>query len=138
MFAWSRKAKKSLRDISGKPEIVRTAQGCFACGMRVWLDDRRGPPDGDWIWVTTAAEAIVILELDEVEELSLDHELGLGGEAGGQRTDLDVLRWIQKQVATSGYEPPRLAVHSANRPALERMQRAIDSINRLAGQPATD
>lgn len=104
--------------------------------MRVWLDDLREPPDGNWVWVTTPAEAIVLLELDEVEELDLDDDLGLRDEDRSEMSGHDVLRWIERQVATAGFVPPRLRVHSARPLEDERMQRAIDSINRRNGKRA--
>ena len=63
----------------------------------------------------------MILELDEVEELSLDHDLGLAREDGRELTGYDVFRWIEKQVATVGFVPPKLSGHSANPPGHERM-----------------
>jgi hypothetical protein len=104
--------------------------------MKVWLDDRRDPPDGDWVWVTTPAEAIHLLAAGDIEELSLDHDLGLIDEGGREQTGYDVLLWIEEQVATAGLVPPRLVVHSANPPAHERMQRAIDAVNRRAASAA--
>ena len=38
---------------------------------------------------------------------------GFVGETGREQTGFDVLRWIEKQVAIAGLEPPKLAVHSA-------------------------
>jgi NAD+-processing family protein with receiver domain len=100
--------------------------------MRVWLDDRREPPAG-WVWVRTPHEAIDLLSSGEVEELSLDHDLGLVDDSGRERTGYDVVLWIEEQVATEALIPPRLAVHSANPPAHERMLRAIEAINRRTG-----
>ena len=101
--------------------------------MKVWLDDRREPPPG-WVWVKTPAETITLLEACEVEELSLDHDLGLFGEDGREETGYDVLLWIEEQVVLHGFRPPTLAVHSANSAALERMERAIESINARAAR----
>jgi hypothetical protein len=98
--------------------------------VRVWLDDRRRPPDDSWIWVTTPEETVSLLQHGTVEELSLDHDLGLVDEGGREKTGYDVLTWIEEQVAVAGFRSPRLTVHSANPPAHERMQRAIDSIVR--------
>jgi Cyclic-phosphate processing Receiver domain len=81
------------------------------------------------VWVKTPQEAVELLKSGEVEELSLDHDLGLTEESGREQTGYDVLLWIEEQVATAGFRPPRLVVHSANPPAHERMQRAIDAIN---------
>ena len=43
--------------------------------MRVYLDDER-KPGGDWVVTHTPAETIALLETGEVEELSLDHDVG--------------------------------------------------------------
>ena len=99
--------------------------------MKVWLDDRRDPPPG-WVWVQTPDETIALLEAGSVEELSLDHDLGLWDANGREQTGYDVLLWIEEQVVLHGFRPPVLAVHSANSGARERMERAIDSIHRYA------
>lgn len=101
--------------------------------MKVWLDDRREPPPG-WMWVTTPAEAIELVQAGEVEELSLDHDLALWDNEGREQTGYDVLAWIEGQVALHGLKPPALTVHSANPAAHERMQRAIEAIQRQARQ----
>jgi hypothetical protein len=44
--------------------------------VRVWLDDRREAPEG-WVRVRTPEEAIELLRRGGVDELSLDHDLGL-------------------------------------------------------------
>jgi hypothetical protein len=99
--------------------------------MKVWVDDRREPPPG-WVWVKTPAETIALLDSGEVDELSLDHDLGLWDDDGREQTGYDVLLWIEEQVVLHGYRPPALAVHSANSAARERMERAIKSIGRYA------
>ena len=58
--------------------------------MKVWLDDRREPPPG-WVWVKTPAETIALLEAGGVDELSLDHDLGLWDDDGREQTGYDVL-----------------------------------------------
>ena len=45
--------------------------------------------------------------------------------------DLAITHWVTPvPVAVAGFRPPTLAVHSANPPAHERMQRAIEAIAR--------
>jgi Cyclic-phosphate processing Receiver domain len=100
--------------------------------MKVWLDDRRTPPDEDWLWVETSAEAIALLRDNEVEELSLDHDLAIFDADGREETGYDVLLWIEEQVNLHRYHPPRLNVHSANPPARKRMEEAIQAIERRA------
>jgi hypothetical protein len=98
--------------------------------MKVWLDDRRPAPDPTWLHVTTPAQVIDLLETGEVTELSLDHDLALF-EDDREITGYAVLAWLEEQVVVNGFTPPPLlTVHSANPPAHERMQRAIDAIRR--------
>lgn len=98
--------------------------------MKVYLDDERQAPDG-WRRVRWPEEAIELLQTGEVEALSLDHDLG-----DDQRgTGYDVLLWLEQQVARGKLRPPpTLKVHSANVSARPKMEQAIDSIRRLAGQ----
>ena len=100
--------------------------------MRVWLDDERPAPDG-WVHVRTPEEAIELLRGGGVEELSLDHDLGL--DVGPrERTGYDVLLWLEEEIAAGRARPPAvLAVHSGNVGAVKRMEQAIESIRRLAG-----
>jgi len=98
--------------------------------MRVFLDDERVAPDG-WRQVRWPEEAIVLLESGGVQELSLDHDLG-DDEHG---TGYDVLLWIEEAVATRGFAPPRIRVHSANASARQKMEAAVQAIQRLAAEP---
>ena len=103
--------------------------------MRVYLDDERVTPDG-WIRVYWPEEAIALLESGQVEEISLDHDLG-DDEHG---TGYDVVLWIEEAVALRGFKPPRIFVHSANSSAKEKMLSGIRSIQtrfRGRGQPDT-
>lgn len=100
--------------------------------MKVWLDDRRPAPE-EWVHVRTPEEAIELLRAGGVEELSLDHDLGL--DVGGrERTGYDVLLWLEQEVAAGRARPPAaMAVHSGNVGAVRRMEQAIESIRRLSG-----
>ena len=98
--------------------------------MKVWLDDVREAPEG-WIHVRTPEEAIDLLRAGGVEEISLDHDLGLFTEEG-EATGYDVLLWIEAEVAARRLNPPAMHVHSANPVARRRMGQAIASIKRLA------
>jgi hypothetical protein len=95
--------------------------------VRVWLDDVRPAPEG-WTRATTAHEAIALLEAGGIVEISLDHDLGDEATCG---TGYDVACWVEERVATEGFEPPAIRIHSANVVGRERMQRAIESIERL-------
>ncbi|WP_373372107.1 cyclic-phosphate processing receiver domain-containing protein [Nannocystis bainbridge] len=94
--------------------------------MRLWLDDERPAPPG-WLPVRWPDEVVALLQTGAVAELSLDHDLG--DDARG--TGYDVVRWIEEAVATRGFVPPALAVHSANTAARARMEAGIAAIARL-------
>lgn len=95
--------------------------------MKVYLDDERTTPPG-WTRVYWPDEAIALLKLGEVTEISLDHDLG-DDERG---TGYDVVLWIEEAVVTRGFQPPLIKVHSANSSAREKMERGIEAIRRLA------
>lgn len=91
--------------------------------MRVFLDDERGTPEG-WIRVYWPDEAIALLESGQVDELSLDHDLG--DDVRG--TGYDVVLWIEEAVALRGFKPPKITVHSANSSARDKMIAGIHAI----------
>jgi hypothetical protein len=101
--------------------------------VRVWLDDVREAPEG-WIHVKTPEAAIELLHSGEVEEISLDHDLGLGTPES-ERTGYDVLAWLEEAVATGAWEHrvPVMRIHSANPVGWRRMEQAIASIQRFSG-----
>lgn len=95
--------------------------------MRVYLDDERQTPEG-WIRVYWPEEAIELLSSGNVEEISLDHDLG-DDERG---TGYDVVLWIEEAVIMRGFIPPKMTVHSANSSARIKMEAGIESIYRNA------
>ena len=95
--------------------------------MKVYLDDERTTPEG-WVRVYWPDEAIALLKAGQVQEISLDHDLG-NDECG---TGYDVVAWIEEAVHLHGFVPPHIKVHSANAPARQRMQAGIDAIVKAA------
>ena len=91
--------------------------------IKLFLDDERIPPEG-WVHVRCPKKAIETLKTWKIAEISLDHDLG--DDAGG--TGYDVILWIEKAVATKGFVPPRMNVHSANPSARQKMEAGIKSI----------
>ena len=97
--------------------------------MKVYLDDERHTPNG-WVRVFWPDETIELLKTGNVNELSLDHDLG-----DDQRgTGYDVVLWIEEQVALHGFVPPTIAVHSANVSARAKMESGIRAIESLANK----
>jgi hypothetical protein len=80
----------------------------------VWLDDVREAPEG-WVHVKTPEEAIDLLRSGEVEEISLDHDLGLATPEA-ERNGYDVLVWLEEALATGAWKRnvPLIRIHSAN------------------------
>tara|TARA_R110000782_G_scaffold23881_8_gene62037 strand:- start:863 stop:1084 length:222 start_codon:yes stop_codon:yes gene_type:complete len=66
------------------------------------------------------------LKAGDVTHISLDHDLGLD-ERG---TGYDVLIWIEDAVATKGFVPPAIQIHTANSSARQKMEAAALSILR--------
>ena len=95
--------------------------------MKVYLDDERETPDGQ-TRVYWPEEAIALLQTGEVEEISLDHDLG-DDEYG---TGYDVVLWIEEEVITKNFHPPKIKVHSANSSARDKMEAGIANIERYS------
>jgi hypothetical protein len=94
--------------------------------MRIFLDDERPTPQG-WVRTFWPDEVIALLQAGGVTEVSLDHDLG-DDERG---TGYDVVLWVEEAVATRGFVPPKLVVHSANSSARAKMEQGIAKIERL-------
>jgi hypothetical protein len=85
--------------------------------MKVWLDDRRREPVG-WTRAINVAEAQALLRTGDVEERSLDHDLGACDAC---------MEGMSTEDETNGHWPklkPR--VHSMNHKGAARMQEIID------------
>jgi hypothetical protein len=97
--------------------------------MKIYLDDERVTPAG-WTTARWPEDAIALLETGQVTAISLDHDLGddLHG------TGYDVLCWIEEAVATRGFIPPRMTIHSANPSARQKMELAIKRIDQFMQQ----
>lgn len=99
--------------------------------MNVYLDDERQTPEG-WVRVFWPSEAIELLKTGRVERISLDHDLG----DDTRGTGYDVVLWVEEMVATSGFRPPQILVHSANSSARNKMVAGVRKIEELAAERA--
>jgi hypothetical protein len=102
--------------------------------MKVYLDDVRPSPKG-WVLVRWPEEAIELLKTGEVEEISLDHDLGDINDY--ERTGYDVLLWLEEQAALGNFKviPKHILTHTGNTSAEKRMWAAIKNIEKLRSQP---
>jgi len=97
----------------------------------VFLDDNRPCPDERWTLVNWPQEAIDILKTGNVTHLSLDHDLGNDRRGKGY----DVILWIEKQVATNDFKPPKVMLaHSSNESAKLKMRAGIRAIRKIYNQ----
>ena len=105
--------------------------------MKVYLDDIRIAPDG-WVRAWWPEEVIELLKTGQVDEISLDHDLGdhFGRPSGvlRERTGYDVLLWIEQEVALAGFDPPIIHIHTANPVADVRMRAAVEAIYKRANK----
>lgn len=98
--------------------------------MKVFLDDERKTPAG-WKRAYWHDEVIELIKTENVEEISLDHDLG-DDERG---TGYDVIKWIEFAVALGELKDlPIIKVHSANISARKKMEMGIKSIERLSNK----
>lgn len=110
--------------------------------MKVYLDDIRQEPEG-WTRTYTALETISLLDQGGVEELSLDHDLGLehygkteytGGPAY-DGTGMDVVKFLELKsvVDPEWHFPKKVRLHTANPAGRERMIAGLKTINNRLG-----
>lgn len=86
----------------------------------------RNSPDDSWRIVKTSKQMIKLLLENNVDVISLDHDLG--DEING--TGYDVIEWIEMMVYTMEYIPPKIFIHTSNPPARKRMEQALRAIER--------
>ncbi len=92
----------------------------------MYLDDERVTPDG-WIRVYWPDEAIALLQTGQVQQISLDHDLGDDQRGTGN----DVILWIEEAVALRSFKSPKILVHSVNASARQKMLAGICAIEHL-------
>lgn len=96
--------------------------------MKLYLDDERKTPDG-WERSYDVHDTLILLSSGAVNELSLDHDLG-----DPNSTGYDVLLWIEEQVATNKFIPPKIYIHTANSSARIKMELAVAQIAKLINE----
>ena len=111
--------------------------------IRLWLDDVRVPPERieydlhgvplnpetGWLWCRTADQAICVIGMGNVSEISLDHDLGaLDGVR--ERTGYDVACFIEEGAWNGTVAPMKWAIHSQNPIGIIRMRAAMESADK--------
>ena len=112
--------------------------------MKLWHDDIRSPPDDSWLWARTNEEAIKILQENDIELASLDHDLGLESldpyakdawllKGQGEKTGVDLVKWMVE----NNRVPPEVIIHSWNTPGAHRMASILFGSTRIVILPYT-
>lgn len=92
--------------------------------MKIWLDDVRTPPEGEWEWVKTSQEALDLLarvDIEAVEEMSFDHDLGRD-----QHGVDDTSRRVAYYLCENNKFPKKVFVHSLNPIGVEYLKGMFD------------
>lgn len=85
--------------------------------MNLWVDDTRPAPEG-WIWCQSVDAAKMLLRTKNVENVSLDHDLGLD-----QPTGYDLVRWMVENHIWPKNKP---IIHSINPVGMVKMRGLIN------------
>lgn len=98
--------------------------------MKLFVDDVRPCPSG-WELATTAEEAILLIDYENVTEISLDHDLG-DSDHDPEWTGYTVLMYIESKVVFDAtYEAPIINIHTANTAGRKRLELCKGSIERF-------
>lgn len=98
-------------------------------GVWLWVDDERPAPPG-WYWAKTVEEAQDVLVSCFVERVSLDHDLGPGGEV------YDLVKWLAHTREACGLDfwpAERPRVHSMNPVGRDNIEATIERYGRYGG-----
>lgn len=120
--------------------------------MKIYLDDVRIPLDPSWIVVRNYAEFVALIKsvnLNEVEIMSLDHDLGdsamneyhinvvkygfINYENITEKTGLDCVKFLIDYVIDNNLILPRIQVHSANYVGRENMISYVNNYKKSLG-----
>lgn len=103
--------------------------------IKIWLDDLLDDPESPerhvpagFVGVKTAWEAIELLKKGNVEEISLDHDLGNDEKFG---TGYDVAKFIEQSAFEGSLRPLEIKIHSANPVGRKNMGVSIDNAYRF-------
>jgi hypothetical protein len=83
--------------------------------FKIFLDDIRIPLDDNWIVIKSYVDFITFInsnQLNLINEISLDHDLGLEDET--ERNGYDVAKWLVEYSLDNNCTLPLIKVHSAN------------------------
>lgn len=86
---------------------------------KLWIDDIRPAPDHTWTIARTVQEAMHLLQTEDFDTVSFDHDLA--DQSIPERTGYDILLTIVQDKMDGRKVPTTYLVHSANPVGVERM-----------------
>jgi hypothetical protein len=92
--------------------------------MKLWVDDIRDPPNG-WELARSYNEAISMLLESDINEISLDHDLG------EEKTGYDIANFIERHVYYGVFDSPKIHIHTSNPVGRKNIQACVDRIKRF-------
>lgn len=108
--------------------------------MNIWLDDERVPPLG-WVWLRRLSEVQKVLSerADEVDLLSLDHDLGMVdeerfnqytegvlSEEEAEETGYELCKWMAEHNIWPSGNPGMIYLHTDNPVGRDAMAATIE------------
>jgi hypothetical protein len=99
--------------------------------MKLWIDDVRPAPDGDWLWIKSANKAIAFIEvhrppIDPIEIISLDHDAGEFYYEGGDYIKvLNRMEWMSR-CEGKDFSRVQFHLHSMNPVGVANMRAIIE------------
>ena len=93
--------------------------------MKIWLDDKREPPDETWAWARDYKDAVALMECNKIDFVSFDHDLGRG------RTGYDVACKVEELAHRGAIGRFGWDVHSQNPVGAVRIQSAMLAIDEI-------
>lgn len=85
--------------------------------IKIFLDDIRIPFDDTWIILTNYQafiDRVGKISFNDIEIISLDHDLSDFDDLRGEKTGYDVAKWLVDQAMDRNENLPLIKVHSAN------------------------
>lgn len=97
--------------------------------MKLWVDDIRVAPQG-WVLARTITEAIRMLAILKVEEISLDHDIAYFDERGSwtgknSAENFSSVAWFIRQMAPES-RPHTAYIHTANPEGANSISQILD------------
>jgi hypothetical protein len=95
--------------------------------MKLWVDDLRPKPlEYDFV-AKDGATAISLLETGRITEISLDHDLGDGGDG------YTIAKWIETEARIGRLNPIFWKIHSMNPVGTQNMRMALEKADEYWG-----